>query len=184
MNESKSIDHPWICEENLPPSPSLWRRALRCGWSSAECSRCTRTSPRPSPPSHWSPTSSRPLGSVAWNHIFIGWLLRCFFKPVLAMNLFLQYYQSYSQNSSNLFCFIFPKSLRNICASLFLRRLSFPDSISREGQKEKKSIWNMHSRINFYSRSTKAWKVWGGEVFILRIFIWGIPTTPQAYSVK
>ena len=55
------------------------------------------------------------------------------------------------QNISTYFVkvFIFPKSLLNIWVSLFLRRLSFPDSISREGQQLKKSICNMHSRINF-----------------------------------
>ena len=43
----------------------------------------------------------------------------------------------------------FQRSLLNIWVSLFLWRLSFPDSISREGQQLKKSICNVQCRINF-----------------------------------
>ena len=80
--------------------------------------------------------------------------------------------------------FIFPKSLRNSWVFRFLRRLSFPDSISREGQQLKKSICTLHRRINFFKWVDKAVK--SGEIFILRMLS-GESYPPHAqpyYSVK
>ena len=79
--------------------------------------------------------------------------------------------------------FIFPKSLRNSWVFRFLRRLSFPDSISREGQQLKKSICTLHRRINFFKWVDKAGK--SGEIFILRMLSGeSYPPHAQPYSVK